>query len=66
MAEQTNEERILENALAPKRASGDAGSMEQHSIADQIAADQYKAAKEAAQSGGFGIKRSRMIPGNSD
>jgi hypothetical protein len=32
----SNEDKILDNALAPKRASGDAGSMEQHSIPDQI------------------------------
>lgn len=32
---------ILENAQGPKSASGDAGSMTQHTIAEQIAADRY-------------------------
>lgn len=38
---------IRENASGPKRASGDAGSVDQHSLADQIAADKYLAGKTA-------------------
>jgi hypothetical protein len=30
---------IRDNAAGPKKANGDSGSIEQHSIADQIAAD---------------------------
>jgi len=39
---------IEENASGPKRVSGDAGSVEQHSIQDQIAADRYLSTKQAA------------------
>ena len=38
---------IRENASGPKRASGDSGSVEQHSLADQIEADKYLAGKTA-------------------
>jgi hypothetical protein len=61
MAE-SNEDKILENALAPKRASGDAGSMEQHSIPDQIAADEYAAAKRAAKAKKTGVRYFQLIP----
>ena len=39
---------IKQNAEGPKRASGDAGSVDQHSLADQIEADKYLASKDAA------------------
>ena len=32
---------IKENTAGPKRVSGDAGSVEQHSLTDQIAADKH-------------------------
>ena len=38
---------IRENASGPKRASGDSGSVDQHSLADQIEADKYLAGKTA-------------------
>ena len=38
---------IRENASGPKRASGDSGSVDQHSLADQIEADKYLAGKDA-------------------
>ena len=38
---------IRENASGPKRASGDSGSIDQHSLADQIEADKYLAGKDA-------------------
>ncbi len=60
------EDQILENALAPKKASGDSGSVEMHPIADQIAADRYKRSKDAASTPGGGIRRAKMIPGDSD
>lgn len=43
---------ISENAQAPKRAAGDAGSVEQHSLPDQIAADKYLKSQSA---GGIGL-----------
>jgi len=39
---------IRENAAGPKRASGDSGSVDQHSLKDQIEADKYLAGKDAA------------------
>jgi len=39
---------IKQNAEGPKRASGDAGSVDQHSLADQIEADKYLAGKDVA------------------
>ncbi|MBN2128164.1 MAG: hypothetical protein JW741_01660 [Sedimentisphaerales bacterium] len=43
------EDNIRENAQGPKRARGDAGEVEQHSLQDRIAADRYLASKEAAK-----------------
>ena len=43
---------IRENAAGPKRAAGDSGSVEQHSLTEQIEADRYLASKEAAKSKG--------------
>jgi hypothetical protein len=40
------DEAIRTNAEGPKSASGDSGSMQQHSIPDQIAADRYLASQE--------------------
>jgi hypothetical protein len=48
---------IEENARGPKRAQGDGGSMEQHSIPDLIALDKYKAAKDATATRGAGVLR---------
>lgn len=53
---------IQENATGPKKAQGDAGSVEQHSLPDQIAADRYLAAKRAVRSRGKGIVISKLIP----
>ncbi len=55
-------QKIKENASSPKRARGDSGSMEQHSLSDQIAADRYLNSKKAAGGKGLGVKVSRMIP----
>ena len=51
-----------ENASGPKRASGDSGSVEQHALADQIAADRYLASKQAARSKGLGIRLAKLVP----
>ena len=52
---------IRENAAGPKRVQGDSGSMEQHSLQDQIAADKYLASKEAVRRG-IGIKTVKISP----
>ena len=56
---------IRENAAGPRRASGDAGSVEQHSLADQIAADRYLAAKQAARTKRRGVRFSKLVPPGS-
>lgn len=53
---------IEENATGPKRVQGDEGSVEQHSIQDQIAADKYLSAKEATRGRNLGIKMSKISP----
>jgi len=56
---------IRENAAGPKRASGDAGSVEQHALVEQIAADKYLASKQASRSKGLGIKLAKISPGGT-
>ena len=53
---------IRDNAAGPKKATGDSGSVEQHPLADQIAADRYLASKKAAKSGSLGIRLSKLVP----
>jgi hypothetical protein len=57
----TLEDAIRENAAGPKRVQGDSGSMEQHSLQDQINADKYLASKEAVRHG-IGIKTVKISP----
>ena len=52
---------IAENAQGPKRAQGDSGSVEQHDLKDQIAADRHLASKEAAKKG-LGVKMTKVVP----
>jgi len=63
VAEPTPTEQAIEqNAQGPKKAQGDAGSVEQHSLTDQIAADRYLAAKRAVRARGRGIIISKLVP----
>ena len=52
---------IRRNARGPKRAKGDSGEMEQHSLAEQIEADRYLESKDAARKG-LGVRRTKMVP----
>lgn len=52
---------IRTNADGPKRARGDSGEMEQHSLTDQIAADRYLNSKQAIKSG-LGVRKSKLVP----
>lgn len=53
MSKDTDTEKVLrETASGPKKVSGDAGSVEQHSISDLIAVDKYLSSKENARKGG--------------
>jgi hypothetical protein len=53
---------IRDNAAGPHSASGDTGSMQQHSLPDQIAADKYLASKRAMGKKGLGLTRVKIIP----
>ena len=53
---------IQENAQRPAKVSSDAGSVEQHSLADQIAADRYLASKAAARAPRRGLVFNKLIP----
>ncbi len=55
------EQQILDNAAGPKRVEGDAGSVEQHSLRDQIALAKFLASQKATKSG-FGIRIFRISP----
>ena len=69
MAEDDNTltDAIAENAAGPKRAAGDTGSIEQHSLPDLIEADKYLAAKKAARKGkGLGIRFVKLVPPGQD
>ena len=64
MAEQLDNS-IKENAAGPRRASGDSGSVEQHGLQDQIAADKYLESKKASRVKGLGIKLVKLSPSGS-
>jgi hypothetical protein len=53
---------IRENAQSPAKASGDAGSVEQHKLSEQIAADRYLKSKEAAKSKRRGLAFNKLVP----
>jgi len=50
MATEDLTDEIISNAQGPASAQGDSVSIRQHSIRDQIVADQYLASKDAVQS----------------
>jgi len=56
------EQTIRENAQGPAKAAGDSGSMEQHPLTEQIAADRYLASKSAVKAKGLGIRISKLVP----
>lgn len=53
---------IRNNAQGPAKAAGDAGSVEQHKLTEQIAADRYLASKEAARSPQRGLRFNKFVP----
>jgi len=57
---------IRDNAQGPAKASGDSGSMEQHKLPDQIAADKYLSAKAAARSKRRGLIFNQFVPPGAD
>jgi hypothetical protein len=58
-------ETIAENAVGPKRAKGDQGEMEQHSLKDQVEADRYLRNREAAKAGPRALRLARIVPPGS-
>jgi hypothetical protein len=60
------ENKIRENAEGPAKASGDAGSVEQHPLPDQIEADRYLASKEAAKQPRRGLRFNKLVPPGAD
>ncbi len=58
-------DKIRENAEGLKRATGDSGSAEQHSLKDQIEADKYLASKDAAGKPNRGLRFSKFVPPGS-
>ena len=56
------DESIRENATSPAKVTGDQGSVEQHSLKEQIEADRYLASKKAARSKGFGVRFGKLVP----
>lgn len=53
---------IRENAKGPAKVASDAGSVDQHSPSEQIAADRYLASKEAAKSKHRGLRFNKLVP----
>jgi hypothetical protein len=61
----TVEQNIASNAAAPKKVSGDSGSVEQHGLPDQIAAEKFLQSKKASRAKGLGIKLLKISPGGA-
>lgn len=60
------QDKIRENAEGPAKAAGDAGSIEQHKLTDQIEADRYLRSKEAAKSKHRGLRFNKVVPPGAD
>ncbi len=53
---------IRQNAKGPAKVTGDAGSVEQHALSEQVAADRYLASKEAAGKTKRGLRFNKLVP----
>jgi len=56
------DDKIRENAEGPAKVTGDAGSVEQHPLRDQIEADRYLNSKKAANQKSRGLRFSKLVP----
>lgn len=56
------EDTIAENAAGPAEVRGDAASVRQHPLPDQIAAARFQAANAAVRSPGLGIVLRKIVP----
>ena len=61
MADDLRDE-IRDNASGPAKASGDAGSIEQHNLTDQIAADKHLSGKDAVRKPHRGLRFNKIVP----
>ena len=52
---------IEQNAQGPRQATADGVTVQQHSLADQIAADKYLAAKRAAKNPAKALTRAKIV-----
>ena len=64
MAEELDQT-IRDNAQGPRGAQGDSGSIEQHSLAEQIEADHYLATKNAVKKPARGLRFTKLVPPGS-
>lgn len=62
MAEKTIQDAIEETAKGPAQVSIDGNTMTAQKIADQIAADRYLAAQQAASRNHFGLRFVKLQP----
>ncbi|GAB6184520.1 hypothetical protein [Thermopirellula anaerolimosa] len=53
---------IRQNAQGPAKVAGDAGTVEQHPLSEQIEADKYLSAKEAVQKKQRGLRFNKLVP----
>lgn len=65
MSEHDLSDQIAQNASGPKKVSGDAGSVEQHSLKDQIDADRHLKGQNSLKSGKRGFILGRFKPGGT-
>ncbi len=56
------EQSIRENMKAPAKAAGDAGSVEQHPLKDQIEAVRFLNSQKAAKAKRLGVRITKMVP----
>ena len=59
------EDVIKDNAAGVKKAKGDNGELENHSLKDQIDADRYLCSKKATRTKGKGLGFSQFVPPGS-
>lgn len=60
--ETTSAAALVAALTGPRKASGDAGSVEQFSVTELIAADRYVIGKVAAQQRRRGMRFNRLVP----
>jgi hypothetical protein len=58
----SDDDQLLENAQAPAKVSGDAGSVEQHPLKDQIEVDRYLNSKKAVKRKHRGLRLGKIVP----